>query len=180
MKKCFNDSYRGKKVFLTGHSGFKGSWMKLWLESLGATVRGFSLLPPTEPSHVQVLNLDEEFKDEDIRNFTALQESLREFSPDIVFHLAAQPLVRYSYDNPLETYETNVMGTVNLLEAVRRVGTVKAVIIVSSDKCYENKEWDWGYRENEPMGGYDPYSSSKGCTEIVTSSFRSSYFNIKE
>lgn len=168
-----------KKVFLTGHTGFKGGWLSLWLQQLGAKVTGFALQPPTNPSLFKVANVGQGMRSiiGDIRDGEALAKAMDDAAPDIVIHMAAQPLVRYSYKNPVETYSTNVMGTVNLLEAVRRTPSVRAVVNVTSDKCYENKEWVWGYRENEPMGGFDPYSNSKGCSELVTASYRDSFFN---
>lgn len=172
--------WRGKKVFLTGHTGFKGSWLSLWLTSMGAKVTGFALAPNTAPNLFDVLKIGsviEESHIGDIRDFDALQKSMLKAMPDMVIHMAAQSLVRYSYANPVETYETNVMGTVNLLEATRRVDSIRATVIVTTDKCYENKEWVWGYRENDAMGGFDPYSSSKGCAELVTSAYRQSYFS---
>lgn len=169
----------GKKIFITGHTGFKGSWLSLWLQKLGADVTGYALSPPTTPSLFDVANVGLNMKSiiGDIRHLEALTQAMIEANPEIVIHMAAQPLVRYSYQNPVETYSTNVMGTVHLLEAVRKSGHVKAVVNVTTDKCYENREWEWGYRENEPMGGYDPYSNSKGCAELVTSAYRSSFFN---
>lgn len=169
----------GKRVFITGHTGFKGAWLALWLQSLGAKVTGFSLNPPSKTNMFEVANVGKGMKSifGDIRDAAFLQQSLLEAKPDVVFHLAAQALVLYSYQQPVETFSTNVMGTVNLLEAVRRSTTVKSVVIVTSDKCYDNKEWHWGYRENDAMGGFDPYSSSKGCAELVTDSYRSSFFN---
>jgi CDP-glucose 4,6-dehydratase len=171
--------WSGKKVFLTGHTGFKGGWLSLWLASMGAKVIGYALPPPTNPSFFDVVQLDSAVNSciGDIRNFAELKRALHAANPEIIFHLAAQPLVRRSYIDPIETYETNVMGTVNLFEAARSLSNLKAIINVTSDKCYENKEWVWPYRENEPMGGYDPYSSSKGCSEIITSAFRNSFFN---
>lgn len=171
--------WKGRRVFLTGHTGFKGSWLSLWLQSLGANLTGYALKPPTNP------NLFEEAQvatgmhsiEGDIRDLTSLQRSMQEALPEIVIHMAAQPLVRYSYQQPVETYATNVMGTVHLLEAVRNTPGVKAIVNVTTDKCYQNQEWLWGYRENEPMGGYDPYSNSKGCAELVSLAYRSSYFN---
>ncbi len=171
--------WREKRVFLTGHTGFKGSWLSLWLQSLGAHVTGFALPPPTDPSLFELARVQDGMRSlvGDIRNADLLLDAMRETQPEIVLHMAAQPLVRYSYQHPVETYATNVMGTVHLLDAVRTVGGVKAVVNITTDKCYENREWVWGYRENEPMGGYDPYSNSKGCAELVTASYRSSFFN---
>jgi CDP-glucose 4,6-dehydratase len=173
------DFWRSKRVFLTGHTGFKGSWLALWLQSLGADVTGYALQPPTDPSLFDTARVGEGMKSviADIRDMPALQHALLDARPEIVIHMAAQPLVRLSYQNPVETYATNVMGTVHLLEAVRQTPGVKAVVNITTDKCYENREWVWGYRENEPMGGYDPYSNSKGCAELVSAAFRSSFFN---
>ncbi|RQO43145.1 CDP-glucose 4,6-dehydratase [Variovorax sp. KBW07] len=171
--------WRGKRVFLTGHTGFKGSWLALWLEKNGAIVRGYALAPSTEPS-LHALAAGRSAADSvigDVRDLAVLRAAMHDFAPEVVFHLAAQPLVRRSYVDPVETYSTNVMGTVHLLEAARACGSVRAVLVVTSDKCYENREWQWGYRENEPMGGYDPYSNSKGCSELVVASYRSSFFN---
>lgn len=175
------DFYKGKKVFITGHTGFKGSWMCLLLNMWGAEVYGYALNPPTEPALFSDAKIDQLVHSTiaDIRDFQFLSDEIQKIQPDIVIHMAAQPLVRESYINPIETYEINVMGTVNLLEACRKVSSVHAIVNVTTDKCYENKEWHWGYRENEPMGGYDPYSNSKGCSELVTSSFRNSFFNPK-
>lgn len=171
--------WQGKKVFVTGHTGFKGSWMSLWLQEMGALVKGYSLAPPTEPSLFVEADITTGMESQiaDIRDYQILFDSIDEFKPDIVFHMAAQPLVRLSYEIPVDTYSTNVMGTVHLLEACRKIKGIKAIVNITSDKCYENKEWVWGYRENEPMGGYDPYSNSKGCAELVASSFRQSFFN---
>ena len=169
----------GKKVFLTGHTGFKGGWLALWLSSMGAKVTGYALAPNTEPNLYTVLEIRKLVDQSligDVRNLQALKKSISDARPDILIHMAAQPLVRDSYANPVDTYAINVMGTVHILEAVRETSSVKSVVIVSTDKCYENKEWPWGYRENEPMGGYDPYSSSKGCVELVTSAYRQSFF----
>jgi CDP-glucose 4,6-dehydratase len=170
--------WHGKRVLLTGHTGFKGSWLSLWLQSMGAQVTGFALAPPTSPSLFEVAKVASGMTSivGDIRDLSALRAVFAEQRPEIVIHMAAQALVRYSYIEPVETYSTNVMGTVNLLEAVRGSGSVKAVVNVTSDKCYENKEWVWGYRENEAMGGFDPYSNSKGCAELVASAYRSSFF----
>lgn len=171
--------WQGKRVLLTGHTGFKGSWLSLWLQSLGAQVVGYALAPPTNPSLFEVANVSQGMISVigDIRDLAHLRSVFAENLPEIVIHMAAQPLVRYSYLEPVETYSTNVMGTVNLLEAVRSTNSVKAVVNVTSDKCYENREWAWGYRENEAMGGYDPYSNSKGCAELVTAAYRNSYFH---
>jgi len=175
----FASFWRGKRVLVTGHTGFKGGWLTLWLESMGAKVSGYALQPPTEPSFSEVAGVEKliDSAREDVRDLSAVKHWLEKTSPEIVFHLAAQALVRPSYDDPVETYSTNVMGTVNVLEAVRCCASVKSVVIVTSDKCYENREWVWGYREDEAMGGYDPYSNSKGCAELVTAAFRSSFFN---
>lgn len=176
MNKTF---WQGKRVLITGHTGFKGSWLSLWLQSLGAEVTGYALNPPTNPSLFEVAKVADGMHSiiGDIRDFDGLQKALQDARPEVVIHMAAQPLVRYSYAHPVETYATNVMGSVNLLEAVRNTTSVKAVVNVTSDKCYENKEWIWGYREDDPMGGYDPYSNSKGCAELVTAAYRSSFFN---
>jgi len=172
----------GKRVFLTGHTGFKGSWLSLWLQSLGAETTGYALNPNTQPSLFEMAKVAEGMNSRigDIRNLGELQSEMRAVKPEIVLHLAAQPLVHYSYHNPIETYSTNVMGTVNVLEAIRNTPGVKSVVIVTTDKCYENREWVWPYREDEAMGGHDPYSSSKGCAELVTAAYRSSYFNPSE
>jgi CDP-glucose 4,6-dehydratase len=171
--------WRNKTVLITGHTGFKGSWLSLWLQRLGAKVIGYSLVPPTNPSLFEKADVAAEMLSitGDIRDLEHVKQVFSQYHPDIVFHLAAQPLVRYSYQQPIETYETNVMGTLNILEGIRSINTVRAVIMVTTDKCYENKEWDWAYRENEPMGGYDPYSSSKGCAELLIASYRNSYFS---
>ena len=173
------DFWRGKRVFMTGHTGFKGSWLSLWLQQLGVDLTGYALSPPTNPSLFDVAKVGEELHSliADIRDSETLAKAMREAQPDIVIHMAAQSLVRYSYAHPVETYATNVMGTVHSLEAVRQTDSARAVVIVTSDKCYDNKEWPWGYRENEPMGGYEPYSNSKGCAELVTAAYRNSFFN---
>jgi CDP-glucose 4,6-dehydratase len=171
--------WQDKRVFITGHTGFKGAWLALWLQSLGAKVTGYSLNPPSEINMFEIANVSKNMDSiiGDVRDAQFLEQSLLAAEPDVVFHLAAQALVLQSYQAPVETFSTNVMGTVNLLEAVRKSTTVKSVVIVTSDKCYDNKEWHWGYRENDAMGGFDPYSSSKGCAELVTNSYRSSFFN---
>lgn len=171
--------WQGKKVFLTGHTGFKGSWLSLWLQSLGANVTGYALSPPTNPNLFEEARVDEGMRSiiGDVRDLEALRKAMKEANPEIVIHMAAQPLVRYSYLQPVETYATNVMGVVHLLEASRENSNIKAILNVTSDKCYENKEIDRGYCEDEPMGGFDPYSNSKGCSELVTASYRSSFFN---
>jgi CDP-glucose 4,6-dehydratase len=171
--------WRGKRVFLTGHTGFKGSWASLWLQTLGTELTGYALPPPTQPSLFEEAKLASGMHciTGDIRDLAALQRAIHQAKPDIVIHMAAQALVRYSYQNPVETYATNVMGTVHVLEAVRNTEGVRSVVNITTDKCYENREWAWGYRENEAMGGYDPYSNSKGCAELVSAGYRSSYFN---
>jgi CDP-glucose 4,6-dehydratase len=171
--------WKDKKVFLTGHTGFKGSWLSLWLQSMGAVVKGYSLAPPTNPSLFLVADVAKNMESQigDIRDLGLLKESMLTFNPDVLIHMAAQPLVRLSYIEPVETYTTNVIGTVNVLEAARNCPNLRAIVSVTTDKCYENKEWAWGYREDEPMGGHDPYSSSKGCAELVTSAYRNSFFN---
>lgn len=179
MQKLFSGIYKNKTVLITGHTGFKGSWLVYWLHKLGAKVIGYSLEAPTNPNHIELLNLDIISIIGDIRNLDKLNETFETYKPDIVFHLAAQPLVRLSYEDPIETYETNVIGTLKVFEACRKAN-VKAIVNITSDKAYENKEWIWGYRENDPMGGYDPYSSSKGCADILATSYRNSYFNLKE
>jgi CDP-glucose 4,6-dehydratase len=173
------DFWRGRRVLLTGHTGFKGSWLALWLQALGALVTGFSAGVPTDPSLFELARVGEGMQsiDGDVRDFRALAGALAAAQPEIVIHMAAQSLVRPSFAAPRLTYEVNVMGTVNLLDAVRRDGTVRVVVNVTSDKCYENREWEWAYREHEPMGGHDPYSSSKGCSELVTDAFRRSFFS---
>lgn len=174
--------WQGKRVFVTGHTGFKGSWICLWLQHMGAIVQGYALSPPTKPSLFAESRLNEKIMSEEgnICDTARLYKTMHHFQPEVVFHMAAQSLVRLSYENPLETYNTNIMGTVSLLEAVRQLGGVKAVVNVTSDKCYENQEWTWGYRESEPMGGFDPYSCSKGCAELINASYRRSFFNTEK
>lgn len=171
--------WKDKRVFLTGHTGFKGSWLSLWLQDMGAVVKGFSLSPYTTPNLFEVADVEEGMESEigDIRSLEAITKSMTTFNPDILIHMAAQPLVRLSYIEPVETYATNVMGTIHVLEAARKCKKLKSIVAITTDKCYENKEWPWGYRENEPMGGHDPYSSSKGCCELLIASYRNSFFN---
>jgi CDP-glucose 4,6-dehydratase len=174
--------WRGKRVFVTGHTGFKGGWLSMWLNRLGAQVHGYALAAPTQPSLFEVARVNETLASHtvgDIRDADALAHALQQTAPDIVFHLAAQPLVRESYRDPVATFSTNAMGTVHLLEAVRRCDSVRAVVSVTTDKCYENKEWAWGYRENEPLGGHDPYSSSKACAELITHAYRQSFLSAR-
>jgi CDP-glucose 4,6-dehydratase len=170
--------WAGKRVFLTGHTGFKGSWTALWLQKMGARVTGFALAPPTSPALFDVAHVAAGMTSiiGDIRDREMLERALVGADPEVVIHMAAQPLVRASYDDPVGTYATNVMGTVHLFEAVRKAASVRAAVIVTTDKCYENREWVWGYREDEAMGGYDPYSNSKGCTELIVSAYRRSFF----
>lgn len=170
--------YRGKRVLVTGHTGFKGSWLCKVLKKLGANVTGFALEPPTEPSLFALADIQRDVNSiiGDVRNFPALREAFERAQPEIVFHLAAQPIVRESYRDPMRTYETNVMGTVHLLECVRQMSTVKSVLNVTTDKVYFNREWAWGYRENEELDGFDPYSNSKSCSELVTNAYRRSFF----
>jgi len=179
MDSPFNRFYKNKKILITGHTGFKGAWLTLWLKELGAEILGYALAPPTSPNLFDLLRLVDDIIHVvgDIRDESRLLSVFQSFRPELVFHLAAQPLVRLSYKDPRLTYETNVMGTINLYEAIRRTDSVRVVVNITSDKCYENREWVYGYRETDPMGGYDPYSSSKGCAELVTSAYRSSYFN---
>lgn len=172
------NTWAGRRVFLTGHTGFKGGWLALWLSQMGATVRGYALDPATKPSLLETATIADHIEDlrGDIRDAARLDEAIISFKPDVVFHLAAQALVRASYADPIGTYETNVIGTARVLDAVRRTPSVRAVVSVTTDKVYDNKEWHWGYRETDPLGGYDPYSSSKACTELVSAAYRQSYF----
>lgn len=178
MKNLFNRSYKGKTVLITGHTGFKGSWLALWLHKMEAKVIGYSLPAPTTPNHFELLNLDIISIIGDIRDSEKLNKCFTIYKPDIVFHLAAQALVLESYDNPIETYETNIIGTLKVFEACKN-HNIKAIVNITSDKAYENKECDTGYTEYDRLGGFDPYSSSKACSEILTSSYRNSYFNLK-
>lgn len=180
--KGFNNIYKDKTVLVTGHTGFKGSWLSIWLHELGAKVIGYSLNPYTDRDNFVLSKIGDKIVDirGDIRDYDKLEEVFSNYQPEFVFHLAAQPLVRLSYENPVETYETNVMGTINVLEAIRKTKTTKVGIMITTDKCYDNKEQLWGYRESDPLGGYDPYSSSKGATEIAINSWRLSFFNPKE
>lgn len=180
LKGIVNPSFwKGKKVFITGHTGFKGSWLSLWLQDMGAVVKGYALAPNTNPNLFTQANVAQNMDSEigDITDLNHITDSMMAFNPEVLIHMAAQPLVRLSYQEPVLTYATNVMGTVNVLEAARKCTNLKAIVSVTTDKCYENKEWPWGYRENEPMGGHDPYSSSKGCAELVTAAYRKSFFN---
>jgi len=175
----FNNVFKDKTVFVTGHTGFKGSWLCIWLKELGANVVGYALEPYTDRDNFVVTGLQDKITHitGDIRDYKTLAKVFKKYHPEFVFHLAAQPIVRESYISPKETYDINIGGIVNVLECCRLVDSVRAIINVTSDKCYENKEWIWGYRENDPMGGYDPYSSSKGCSELVTAAYRKSFFN---
>jgi CDP-glucose 4,6-dehydratase len=179
MDSYFRNTYKNKKVLITGHTGFKGSWMSLWLTELGAKVIGYALEPPTETNLFEAINLKDKITHiiGDVRDEEHLISVFEKYQPEFVFHMAAQPLVRISYKEPKLTYETNVLGTVNVLEAVRKTNSVRVCVIITSDKCYENKEWVYGYRETDPVGGYDPYSSSKGCAELVTAAYEKSFFN---
>jgi len=175
----FDGMYRNKTALITGHTGFKGSWLAIWLKELGADVIGYSLAPPSEPNNFEATRLSEKITHihGDIRDLDRLMETFNKYQPEFVFHLAAQPLVRLSYHEPKMTFDTNVGGTVNVLEAVRKTPSVKVLVNVTSDKCYENREWVWGYRENDPLGGHDPYSASKGCAELVFSAYLKSFFH---
>ena len=177
--KQISQFYRNKKVLITGHTGFKGSWLTIWLKSMGAEICGFSLAPPETDNFFNLSGIEKSILSltGDIRDFDAINNAVKDFTPDIIIHLAAQALVKQSYKDPIETYSTNIMGTVNLLEAARLNRNIKALVNVTSDKCYENQNWLWGYRESDPMGGYDPYSSSKGCSELITSAYMRSFFS---
>ncbi len=177
MDQLFKGIYKGKRVLLTGHTGFKGSWLFLWLKQLGANVKGYSLAPLTSPSHIQLLELFDNAAVGDIRNIDCLKKAFIEFKPQIVFHLAAQPLVKKSYIDPLETFQTNVMGTANVLECIRHTPSVKALVNITTDKVYRNHEWNWPYRETDSLGGHDPYSTSKACVELVHESYVKSYLH---
>lgn len=174
--------YHNKRVFITGHTGFKGSWLNLWMERLGAEVCGYALPPHTNPNHFEMLGGERRFKSifADICDKRALQKVMSDFKPDIIFHLAAQPLVRESYNNPIDTFRTNALGTLNVLECARNLPNLQAIVVITTDKVYENKEWIWGYRENDQLGGYDVYSASKACAEIITNAMRQSFFNVDD
>lgn len=182
MKELFDNVFKGKTILVTGHTGFKGSWLSIWLRELGSNVIGYALEPYTEYDNFVAAKLENRIESNigDIQDYGKLKRAFDKYQPEIVFHMAAQSLVRLSYKQPKSTYDTNVVGTVNLLECCRLTDSVKVIINVTSDKCYENKEWIWGYREDDPVGGYDPYSSSKACSEIITSAYRNSFFNAKE
>lgn len=175
LKKTF---WNNRRVFLTGHTGFKGSWLSLWLQSMGVNLRGYALSPPTEPSLFYAAKIDENMDSiiGDIRDYNLLNKAIADFKPELIIHMAAQPLVRLSYIEPMQTYQTNVMGTVNLMESVRQLNNPCGVLNVTTDKCYENREWLWGYRENDNLGGFDPYSNSKACSELITDAYRKSFF----
>ncbi|HEX2659864.1 MAG TPA: CDP-glucose 4,6-dehydratase [Polyangia bacterium] len=175
---AFGGIYRGRRVLVTGHTGFKGSWLALWLQELGAEVFGYALPPPSTPSHFDLLGLDLCSEEGDIRDVDHLNRFFTRCRPEIVFHLAAQPLVRLSYERPMETYATNVMGSLAVYEACRRAGSVRSLVSITTDKVYENREWTWGYREIDPMGGHDPYSASKACADLATTSYRRSFWPV--
>ncbi|KFN39664.1 CDP-glucose 4,6-dehydratase [Smithella sp. F21] len=175
----FTNIYKNRKVLITGHTGFKGSWLAIWLKELGADVIGYALDPPSDPSNFEATRLQEKITHvhEDVRDLDRLMDTFKKYQPEFVFHLAAQPLVRLSYEEPKLTFDTNIGGTVNVFEAIRATPSVKVLVNITSDKCYENREWVWGYRENDPMGGHDPYSASKGCAELVFSAYLKSFFS---
>ena len=180
LESILKAAYKGKTVLVTGHTGFKGSWMSIWLHAMGAKVIGVALDPTTDRDNFVLSGIGKKIEADiraDIRDRKKMEDIFRKYQPEVVFHLAAQPLVRLSYEIPVETYETNVMGTINVMEAIRHTDSVRTAVMITTDKCYENREQIWGYRENEPMGGYDPYSSSKGAAEIAISSWRRSFFN---
>ena len=179
LEQLFESIYKGRKVMVTGHTGFKGSWLVLWLKEMGAEVCGYSLSAPTQPNHISLLNLDIDSTIADVRDKEKIYNCIMEHKPEIVFHLAAQALVSLSYKEPVETFTTNVIGTLNVLDACRKAEFVKACVVVTSDKVYENREWVWGYRETDPFGGYDPYSASKGCTEVAVASYRRSFLGFE-
>ena len=176
----FANCYKGRRVFITGHTGFKGSWLAAWLSQMGATVCGFADCVPTSPSHFEAMHLEQHVQDMrgDIRDRDAVIRAMKEFRPDVVFHLAAQALVRKSYEDAPLTFEANMLGTLNMLEAVRQCPSVEAAVFITSDKCYRNDEWVWGYRETDHLGGDDPYSASKGCAEIIAHSYFKSFFTV--
>lgn len=179
MTSNFAETFKDRTVLVTGHTGFKGTWLSIWLNMLGANVIGYSLDPVTHKNIFELSGIKDKIIDirGDVRDSQAVEKVFQQYRPEIVFHLAAQPLVKYSYNHPKETYDVNVMGTLNILEAIRKTDETKTGIFITTDKCYENKEWVWGYRENDPVGGYDPYSSSKACCELLVASYRNSYFN---
>lgn len=178
MTELFKSIYKNKSVFVTGHTGFKGSWLTFWLEQMGAKVTGFALPAPTQPNHIGCLNMEINSIIGDIRDSVKLRQAMIDAKPEIVFHLAAQPIVRDSYNNPAGTYESNVTGTMNMCEACRATPSVRAIVSITTDKVYHNREWFWGYREIDELGGFDPYSSSKACAEILLASYRNSFFNV--
>lgn len=177
MDNLFDSIYKNKRVLITGNTGFKGTWLTYWLLKMGAVIKGVSLEPNTKPNHFSLLNLDIETDFVNITDYDSLKKSITKFEPEIIFHLAAQPLVRYSYNHPIETLNTNIIGTANIFEVSRNLKNLRAIVNITTDKCYENKESNYGYKEIDPLGGYDPYSASKACSEIITSSYRNSYFN---
>jgi CDP-glucose 4,6-dehydratase len=180
LRACFGGAYAGRRVLVTGHTGFKGSWLALWLQALGADVHGYALDPPSDPSHWHMLGLRMRDERGDIRDAEHLRRFVAEVEPELVFHLAAQPLVRASYEQPVETFATNVIGSLNVYEACRAAGSARAIVSITTDKVYENREWAWGYRENDPLGGHDPYSASKACADIATTSYRRSFWPVDQ